>query len=79
MAIEFSLSGALRGAGDTRSPLIFTLVGLILVRVPLAYVLYKGGLGVEWVFGTLIADYILKAFLFMIRYRSKRWMKALSD
>ena len=79
MAIEFSLSGALRGAGDTRSPLIITLVGLILVRVPLAYVLYKGGLGVEWVFGTLIADYILKAFLFMIRYRSKRWMKALSD
>ena len=78
MALEFALSGALRGAGDTRSPLIITLVGLVLVRVPLAYALYKSGLGVEWVFGTLIADYVLKAILFMIRYRSKRWMKALS-
>ena len=79
MALEFALSGALRGAGDTRSPLIITLVGLVLVRVPLAYILYKSGLGVVWVFGTLIADYSLKALLFMIRYRSKRWMKALSD
>ena len=41
MAIEFSIGGAVRGAGDTKSPLIITLIGLVLVRVPwLIYFIY---------------------------------------
>ena len=30
---------ALRGAGDTRVPVLFTWTGFLLVRIPLAYVL----------------------------------------
>ena len=77
MAIEFSLGGAVRGAGDTKSPLIITLIGLILIRVPLAFLVYQLGLSIEWIYATLIADYFIKGVLLAIRYRSRRWMKVL--
>ncbi len=78
MAIEFSIGGAVRGAGDTKSPLIITLIGLVLVRVPLALLFYNLGLSIEWVYATLIADYFLKGVLLAIRYKSRRWMKVLN-
>ena len=77
MAIEFSIGGAVRGAGDTKSPLIITLIGLVLIRVPLAFLVYQLGLSIEWIYATLIADYFIKGVLLAIRYRSRRWMKAL--
>ena len=39
MAIEFTLGGCLRGAGDTRFPLMATMLGLCGVRVGLAAIL----------------------------------------
>ena len=33
MAIEFSLGGSLRGAGDTKTPLVITLTCLLFIRV----------------------------------------------
>ena len=77
MAIEFSIGGAVRGAGDTKSPLIITLIGLVLVRVPLAYIFYELGLSIEWIYATLVADYFLKGVLLAYRYKSRRWMKVL--
>ena len=77
MAIEFSIGGAVRGAGDTKSPLIITLIGLVLVRVPLAFIFYSLGLPIEWIYATLIADYFLKGMLLAYRYKSRRWMKVL--
>ena len=77
MALQFSLGGAVRGAGDTKSPLIITLVGLVLIRVPLAFIVYKLGLPVEWIFATLIADYFIQGVLLIIRFKSRRWMKVL--
>ena len=38
-ALSTILIGGLRGAGDTRWPLVFTFVGFLLVRIPLAYFL----------------------------------------
>ncbi len=78
MAIEFSIGGAVRGAGDTKSPLIITMIGLVLVRVPLAYLFYRLGLSIEWIYATLIADYFLKGVLLAMRYKSRRWMKVLN-
>jgi putative MATE family efflux protein len=78
MAIEFSIGGAVRGAGDTKSPLIITLIGLVLVRVPLAYLFYLLGLSIEWIYATLVADYFLKGVLLAYRYKSRRWMKVLN-
>ncbi len=38
-ALGTILTGGLRGAGDTRWPLLFTFIGFLLVRIPLAYYL----------------------------------------
>ena len=39
LALTMILTGALRGAGDTRWPLLFTFIGFLGVRIPLAYLL----------------------------------------
>lgn len=78
MAIEFALGGALRGAGDTRFPLLAVLAGLIGVRVPLAGLFAWRGLSVEWVFAALMADYVVKATVLTMRFRSGRWKTVIS-
>ena len=37
LALMMILTGALRGAGDTRWPLLFTLIGFLVVRIPATY------------------------------------------
>jgi putative MATE family efflux protein len=78
MAVEFTLSGALRGAGDTRFPLLTVMCGLFGARIALAAAFARIGLSVEWVFAALIADYIVKASLLTWRFRSRRWVRALA-
>jgi putative MATE family efflux protein len=78
MAIEFALGGALRGAGDTRFPLLASFVGLILGRVLIAGLLTWLGFSVEWIYGALLCDYTLKAILLVHRFRSGKWKQALT-
>jgi Na+-driven multidrug efflux pump len=73
MAVEFTLGGALRGAGDTRFPLVTTLTGLVLVRTGIAALMAWLELPVEYVFAALIGDYIVKAAMLSWRFRSGRW------
>ena len=73
MAIEFSLSGALRGAGDTRWPLISVISGFIGVRLTLATLFWWLGLSVEWVYAALIGDYIVKSIVLTVRFGGGRW------
>jgi putative MATE family efflux protein len=73
MAIEFALTGSLRGAGDTRFPLITVLSGLVLVRCVLAGIFAWLDFSVEWIFYALIADYIVKATMLTLRFRGGRW------
>lgn len=77
MAIEFSLGGALRGAGDTKTPLMITLTCLLFIRVFLALIFFMLDASVEIIFSTLVADYIVKGFLYVARFRSNKWMKAM--
>ena len=78
MAIEHSLGGALRGAGDTRFPLYCTMTGLIGVRVTLSLIFYYLGLSVIWIYAALIFDYIIKAIMLIYRFRSGVWQRVLS-
>lgn len=77
---------ALRGAGDTRVPVLFTWIGFLAVRVPLAYYLTRsevdlGILGVHagWDLGLLgawwamVADLSLRGVFFWIRFAGGRW------
>jgi putative MATE family efflux protein len=45
LALTLILSGALRGAGDTRWPLLFTLIGFLAIRIPGAY-----WLSFDWIY-----------------------------
>lgn len=74
MAIDFTLGGALRGAGDTRFPLWSVLIGFYICRLGFAYlVTYVLGLGLFWLWFALVGDYIARAVLKWYRFRSGRW------
>lgn len=75
MAIELTLAGALRGAGDTRFPLISTMCGLIFGRIGLALLFLALDFSIVWVYSALAADYVIKATLIVLRYRSGVWLK----
>jgi putative MATE family efflux protein len=77
MAIQFALAGALRGAGDTRFPLVATLAGLIGGRVALACVFTWLRMPVEWIYGALLADYVIQSSLLALRFRGGRWQRVL--
>jgi Na+-driven multidrug efflux pump len=66
---------ALRGAGDTRFPMLFSLLGVIFVRVPLAYVcgiVLDGGLIGAWI--GMCSDVTLRAILMGVRYLRGKWV-----
>ncbi len=75
MALEFALGGALRGAGDTKSPLIIITISLIFFRLTFAGIFVWLNFPIEYIFGSLIVDYIVKAILFTYRFESGRWIK----
>lgn len=70
----FTYAGGLRGAGDTRSPMIVALVGTFAFRLPLVYLLaFTFGLGLPGVwYGTLL-DWIGRAVVIYAIFRSGRW------
>jgi putative MATE family efflux protein len=75
MACEFTLAGALRGAGDTRFPLIATFCGIILGRLVPALIFAHLELSVYWLFGVMIIDYSIKASMLIYRFTSRKWLK----
>jgi putative MATE family efflux protein len=69
---------ALRGAGDTKIPLLFTWFGFLAVRLPLAYILTSALVG--WgLFGAWLgmsADLLVRGTFFLARFASGRWKTA---
>ena len=79
MAVEFTLGGALRGAGDTRSPLVATFCGIILGRLITALLFLWLGLSVYWIFGVMLLDYGIKSTMLWYRFRSRSWLEIRID
>ena len=74
MAIDFTLGGALRGAGDTRFPLVTVIVAFYAFRLGLsALVIFVFELSLAWLWATLIADYLVRAILKTWRFHGGRW------
>ncbi len=74
MAFEFTLGGALRGAGDTRFPLVATFCGVIGGRLIPALTFLWLGLSVYWIFSVMLLDYAIKATILTYRFRSRKWL-----
>ena len=89
LALSMVLSGALRGAGDTRWPLAITFIGFLGMRIPLAYLLaweeiplplfgatlHGYGLGVIGAWYAMVADVIARSLLILTRFLHGGWKR----
>jgi len=74
MGVEFSMAGALRGAGDTRYPMMVTVFSIALSRILVPFILVQMGADVMWLYATSLLDFGLKSSLNMRRFRNKKWL-----
>ncbi len=75
VACTIIITSSLRGAGDTRVPVLFTWAGFLCVRIPLAYYLTSQsvGLGLIGAWWAMFADLYVRAALLLVRFASGRW------
>ena len=74
MRAERRIVEHLRGAGATRSVLCVTLLGTLLVRLPLGYLLaVPGGLGLFGVWLACLCDWVLEAAVLSLIVRRESW------
>ena len=79
-------TSALRGAGDTRVPVLFTWFGFFALRIPLAYLLtrreidlgplgvFRGSnLGLRGAWWAMFADLLVRGVFFLARFAGGRW------
>ena len=84
VAVNQSLSGVMRGAGDTMTPMWISLVSTVAIRVPVAYGIafftrspeYPNGRE-ESVFISLLVSWILGALITIAFYLKGKWKKNL--
>ena len=77
MAVEFTVGGALRGAGDTRFPLATVFVGLFICRlIPALVAAYVFQAPIQLIWCALILDYSVKAVMLIARFRRGAWKRA---
>lgn len=80
MAVTQCLSGVMRGAGDTMSPMWISILTTVVIRVPLAYAIayftrtpqmptgnYRA------LFVSLLVSWVLGAVITFIAYRRRKW------
>lgn len=76
MAVGISLSEGLKGAGDTRSPLIITLIGIWGVRLGASWLLaYRLGLGLPGIWLATALDWAVRATLLLVVFRRGHWVR----
>ncbi len=82
MATLGILGGALQGAGDTRWPWLFVLIGTLGIRLPLTYWLTwpEGsgglGLGLQGAWLAMLADLVVRGGLIAARFLQGGWKRA---
>lgn len=75
IAVHGILAGALRGAGDSRWPLVVNLCGLFGVRLTLAWLLgIHFGYGAPGAYFAAVLDHFLRAAVIFGRYRRGAWL-----
>ncbi len=76
IAIAMVLIGGLKGAGDTMSVMLVALVGVMVVRVPLAYYLsLECGFGLVGVWWAGVIDWIVRLGIVIILVWRGRWSR----
>ena len=76
LALTMILSGALRGAGDTRWPFAIGMVGMLGVRIPLAHwAVYHAHWGVQGAWWAMVVDLWVRCLLVSWRFWQGGWQK----
>jgi Na+-driven multidrug efflux pump len=76
MAISMVLGGALKGAGDTRTPFVISLISSWVIRIPLMYaVIFLLRLDVVYVWVVTSIQWIFEGFtmIMIFRKKSRNW------
>lgn len=73
-ASAFAISGGLRGAGDTVSTLIVTIIGVFIIRLSVAYILINIiELGIVGAWIAMLSDQIIRWIGITLRYKTGKW------
>ena len=75
LAFNFVLSGALRGAGDSKKTLKINLTSLWFVRILPAFLLSWYFENIMWVYFAMISDTFVKAIWLWITFNRGEWQK----
>jgi len=76
LALQMILTGALRGAGDTRWPMVFSVVGFLGFRLPLTYyVIGYTQWGVEGAWWAMVTDLAVRCALVTWRFFHGGWKR----
>ena len=73
LGVDGSVTGSLRGAGDTRWPFAAAMVGLYVFALPAALLGLVTPLGVGGLYAAMVLEKLVPAGLNGIRFRSNRW------
>ncbi|MEA3370278.1 MAG: MATE family efflux transporter [Campylobacterota bacterium] len=74
LAIMFVYSGALRGAGATKTTLKVNVLSLWIFRVIPSYIAYKMGYGVVAIFIIMNIETLIKGLIYMKIYKQREWL-----
>jgi putative MATE family efflux protein len=76
MGVHFTLAGALRGAGDTVTPLIGAAIGNWGLRLPIAWFFAESlRFDLAWVWSALIADHFVRMLIMTAVFSKGRWVR----
>ncbi len=76
--LAFTLPNALRAAGDALFTMVLSLISMFLCRVALSYLFgcsWGLGLGLAGVWMAMVADWVMRAVFFVVRFQQGRWAK----
>ena len=74
LAIMFVYSGALRGAGATKTTLKVNVISLWIFRVIPSYIAYKMGYGIIAIFIIMNIETLIKGIIYMYIYKKRVWL-----
>lgn len=71
---QLILSGALRGAGDTISTFVATMISILFIRVSLAYLFVTQlGYGITGAWAAVLVDQFVRWYIIKVRFDRGRW------
>ena len=80
------LQGTMRGAGETQVPMYISIIGTVILRMPLAYLMAFLTRNEQWpngqpiaLFGSLLISWVLSMVMTIVSYRMKFWRRKLGS